>query len=66
MRVELASDRLSYIILRGRWCDIIILNVHAPAESKVDDMKDRIYEELVLIPKVPSENWVRRFQCQSR
>jgi exonuclease III len=29
-RVEFISDRMSYIILRGRWCDIIFLNVHAP------------------------------------
>jgi hypothetical protein len=37
---------MSHIILRGCWCDIIVLNVHAPAEDKIDDMKDRFYEEL--------------------
>jgi hypothetical protein len=37
---------MSYIILRGRWCDIIVLNVHAPTANKTDDMKDRFYEEL--------------------
>jgi exonuclease III len=37
---------MSYIILRSRWCDIIVLNVHAPTEDKIDDMKDRSYEEL--------------------
>jgi hypothetical protein len=37
---------MSYIILRGRWCDIIVLNVYAPTEDKIDDMKDRFYEEL--------------------
>jgi hypothetical protein len=31
-RVEFVSDRMSFIILRGRWCDIIVLNVHAPTE----------------------------------
>jgi hypothetical protein len=35
--VEFVSDRMSYIILRGRWCDIIVLNVHAPTEDKCDD-----------------------------
>jgi hypothetical protein len=25
-RVEFVSDRVSYIVLRGRWCNIIILN----------------------------------------
>jgi hypothetical protein len=29
-RVEFVSDRLSYIILRGRWCHTIVLDVHAP------------------------------------
>jgi hypothetical protein len=29
-RVEFLSDRMPYIILRGRWCHIIVLNVHAP------------------------------------
>jgi hypothetical protein len=45
-RVEFVSDRMSYIILRSCWCDIIILNVHASTEDKIDDMKDRFYEEL--------------------
>jgi exonuclease III len=29
-RVEFVSDRMSYIILRGRWCNIIVVNVNAP------------------------------------
>jgi hypothetical protein len=33
-------------MLRGRWCHIIILNVHAPTEIKTDDVKDSFYEEL--------------------
>jgi endonuclease/exonuclease/phosphatase family metal-dependent hydrolase len=37
---------MSYIILRGRWCNIIVLNVHAPTEDKIDDVKDSIYDEL--------------------
>jgi hypothetical protein len=35
-----------YIILRGCWCDIIVLNVHAPTEDKIDDVKDMFYKEL--------------------
>ena len=38
--VEFVSDRVSYIVLRGRWCNIIVLNVHAPIEEKTDDSKD--------------------------
>jgi hypothetical protein len=44
-RVEFVSDRMSYIILRGRWCHIFVLNVHAPTEDKTD-VKDSFYEEL--------------------
>jgi hypothetical protein len=45
-RVKFVSDRMSYIMLRGRWCHIIVLNVHAPTEDKTDDVKDCFYEEL--------------------
>jgi len=27
---------MSYIVMRGRWCSIIVLNVHAPSEEKSD------------------------------
>jgi hypothetical protein len=39
-RAESVSDRMSYIILRGR------LKVHAPTEDKTDDVKGSFYEEL--------------------
>jgi len=45
-RVEFVSDRLSYIVLRGCWCNIIVLNVLAPSEEKSDDSKDSFYEKL--------------------
>jgi len=45
-RVEFVSDKVSYIVLRGCWCNIIVLNVHAPSEDKSDDSKDSFYEEL--------------------
>jgi exonuclease III len=45
-RVEFVNDRMSYIILRGRWFHIIVLNVHAPTEDKTDDVKYSFYEEL--------------------
>ena len=38
-KVEFISDRLSYLILRGRWYDIIVTNVHAPIEDKDDLIK---------------------------
>jgi hypothetical protein len=45
-REEFASDRISYVILRGRWCDVIVLNVHAPTKDNIDDVTDTFYEEL--------------------
>ena len=45
-RVEFVSDCMSYIVLRGRWCNIIVLNVHEPVEEKIDDSKGSFYEEL--------------------
>jgi len=41
----LLHDRLSYVVLRGRWCNIV-LNVHAPSEEESDDSKDTFYGEL--------------------
>jgi len=37
---------VSYIVLRGSWCNIIVLNVHAPSEEKSDESKDNFYVEL--------------------
>jgi hypothetical protein len=37
---------MTSIILRGRWCNINVLNVHAPTEDKIDDIKKPFYEEL--------------------
>jgi hypothetical protein len=45
-RAEFVSDRMSYIILRGIWFHIIVLNVHAPTEDRTDDVKDSFYEKL--------------------
>jgi hypothetical protein len=33
-RVEFISDRMSYIILRSRWCSINVLNVHAHVKTR--------------------------------
>jgi len=37
---------VSYIVLRGRWCNVIVLNVHAPSEEKSNGSKDSFCEEL--------------------
>jgi hypothetical protein len=44
--VEFVSDRMSFVILRGHWCNITVLNVHTPCEDKGDDVKDSFCEEL--------------------
>jgi hypothetical protein len=45
-RVEFVSDGMSYIILRGHWCNIIVLIVYAPCEDESDDVQDSFYDEL--------------------
>jgi hypothetical protein len=45
-RVEFVRDRMSYIILRGRWCRVNFLNVHALTEEKTGDVKDSFCEEV--------------------
>jgi hypothetical protein len=40
---------MSHITLRGRWCNIVVLNVQAPCEDKSDDVKDSFYEELARV-----------------
>jgi len=45
-RVEFVSNKLSYIVLRGHWCNIIVVNVHAPSAEKSDEAKESFYEEL--------------------
>ena len=35
----IVSDRMSHIVLRGCWCNIIVSNVYAPREEKSDDLK---------------------------
>ena len=44
-RVEFVSDRMSYTVLRGRCCNIV-LHVHTPSGKKSSDPKDSFYEEL--------------------
>ena len=45
-RIEFVSNRLSYIVLRGHWLHIFVVNVHAPSEEKIEKLKDSFYEEL--------------------
>jgi hypothetical protein len=48
-RVEFVSNRMSYVVLRGRWCNIIVPNAHAPSGDKSYDPKYSWYEEFPLI-----------------
>ena len=36
---------MPYIVPRGRWCNIIVLNVHTTSEEKNNNSKDSFYEE---------------------
>ena len=52
-RVDFVSDKMPYIVLRGCWCNIIVLNVHAQSEEKSDSSKDSFYEELEQVWSFP-------------
>jgi hypothetical protein len=52
-RVEFVSDRMSYIILRGRWCHIIVLNIHSPTVDKIDDMKEASMKNWSCVSYIP-------------
>jgi hypothetical protein len=41
-RIKFVSDRVSYIVLKRCWFNII-LNVHATSEEKSDDFNDSFY-----------------------
>jgi hypothetical protein len=60
---------MSYIILRGRWCDIIVLNIHAPTEDKTDNVKGSFDDELERvfdkIPKYYSKILLRYFSAKA-
>jgi hypothetical protein len=45
-RTDCFSERTSYILQKGCWRDITVLNVHASTEDKIDDLKDSFCEEL--------------------
>ena len=63
-RVEFVSDRVSYTVLKGRWCNIIVLNVHAPSEDKRDDSKDSFYEMPVVL--YGCETWLLTLREEPR
>ncbi|PSN40818.1 hypothetical protein C0J52_15311 [Blattella germanica] len=44
--IKFVSDRISYIILKGKRHDFIIVNVYDPTEASDDTIKDQFYEEL--------------------
>ena len=50
-REEFVSDRLSYTVLRGRWHNIIVVNVHTPSEKKKWWVKRGIRASVHQFPK---------------
>ena len=69
-KVEFVIDRMSYIVLRGRWCNIIVVNMHALSEEKSGDSKDGFYEELEQVfdvfPKYDMKIPLRDFNAKVR
>jgi hypothetical protein len=38
-RVEFVNDMISYLVLRGRWCNFILLSAHDSTEEKSDELQ---------------------------
>jgi hypothetical protein len=45
-RVDFVGDEMFYIILRGSWCDTIVMNMHVPIEDNSNDKNYSFYQEL--------------------
>ena len=64
-RVESVGNRRSYIVLRGRWCNITVLNMYVRSKEKSDYSKDYFHEELEHVcdhfPKYNTKILVRDF-----
>jgi hypothetical protein len=50
---------MSYILLRGKWCCTVVLNVNAPTDDKIDDMNHSFYKELRHIFKKFLKNHIK-------
>jgi len=67
--VEFVSDRVSYVVLRGPWCNIIVLNMPAPSEEKNDYSKGsgrtikKNAEALVVASKQTEQKVNARSKC---
>jgi hypothetical protein len=46
-RVELVSERMLYIVLRGRWCNITVSNVNALREVK-SELGIRLHQDSII------------------
>jgi hypothetical protein len=67
--MQFVSDTMSYILLRGRWCFVIALYVHAPFDDKNDDVKDSFCDEGGRVfNQFPRYAWkfCWTIQCESR
>jgi hypothetical protein len=49
-RVEIVSDKMSHIILKGGWRNTAVLKVHAPSEDTSDNVKGSSYRKLGHVP----------------
>jgi len=50
-RAEFVSERVSYTVMRGHRCNIIVVNVHAPSEEKSDESKEELEHVFYHFPK---------------
>jgi hypothetical protein len=49
---------MSYIILRGRWCDVIVRDVHDPTEDIIDYIVTCMGVRATKITGSSSDDWI--------
>ena len=68
IRVGFVSSTMLCIVLRVRWCNIIVLNVRATSEEESDNSKDSFCEELEQVcdhfPKYHMKNLLGDFNAK--
>ena len=57
-RVEFLREGLSHIVLRGRWPNIIVVNMHSPGEEK--SYKSNIIAGIRTLPEITYEKVTRK------
>jgi hypothetical protein len=55
---------VSQIVLRGCWCNVVVLNEHTPSEEKSDDSKDSSDVDRLSLRKVSELEFRKQYRIK--